>query len=122
MSSRNLLGERERFVADIRFQFLINGKPVCTTGVEGFAVLSASLAYVKRDPERYDEQKQQASDRWSITREEWARESIGICANSLSDHVRNSWFDRELVVGDEVTIRVLGPGEVDDPKLQMQKK
>ena len=109
-------------MADIRFQFLINGEPVCTTGVEGFAVLSASLSYVKRDPKRYDEQKQQAPATWSTTPEEWARESIGICANSLSAHVRNSWFDRELAIGDEVTIRVLGPGEADEPERQTPKK
>ena len=107
-------------MADIRFQFLINGKSVCVTGVEGFAVLSATLSYAKRNPDMYQKQKAKSLDNCQISLEEWARESIGIAAHSSSNDgsQHSSWFDHELGVGDEVTIRVLGPGPSDEPQQQ----
>lgn len=96
-------------MADIRFEIIINGKSVCVSGVEGFAVMSAGVTYVKRDPARYAEQKAQAPPYWSSTIEEWSRPSVGISGSALVNGVHSDSFDCELKPGDEVTIRILGP-------------
>lgn len=105
-------------MAEIRFQVLINGQPTCVAGVGKFTILHASLSYFKRNPDRYDEQKAQAPADWSTTLEEWSQESIGINVRSSTENVGHLWLDRELAIGDEITIRILGPGEIDEPQVR----
>ena len=105
-------------MADLRFQFVLNGKVICTTGVEGFGVFSSSLSWVKRTVDSYAAAKASAPSDWNTTLEEWTRESIGIAAGGQDSHFSGhaSWFDHELQVGDEITIRILGPGPIDPPQ------
>jgi hypothetical protein len=105
-------------VADIRFQFLINGEPVCLAGAEGFGIFSATLTWVKRDQESYRRAKAEAPDTWNCSEEEWTRESLGMSARTCDTKYPQYgfWLDRELAVGDEVSIRILGPGKADEPK------
>lgn len=93
---------------DMRFQVLVNGKQFCVAGVDGFGVVSAGLSWVRRDPDQYARMKAESEPTWSTSPEEWAREAVGMVVTSLPYF---PWGGRELSVGDEVTIRVLGPGE-----------
>ena len=104
-------------MADIRFQFILNGQPVCVAGAEGFGVFSSCISWVRRDGDEYEAEKQERSPNWATTKEEWSRESLGITAGTRDTKYPKyaSWFDRELKVGDELTIRILGPGESDCP-------
>jgi hypothetical protein len=105
-------------MADLRFQFIVNGQVICTTGVAGFGVFSSSLSWVKRTAESYAREKASARPDWGTTLEEWTRESIGITAGSRDSQFPGhaSWFDYELREGDEITIKILGPGPTDLPK------
>ena len=105
-------------MADIRFQFLLNGKPLCIAGAEGFGVFSSCVTWVRRDGNNYRFANEDDSDDGAPSIEEWTRESIGVTAGTRDTKYpeRASWFDRELSVGDELTIRILGPGECDSPK------
>jgi hypothetical protein len=104
-------------MADIRFQFILNGQPLCVAGAEGFGVFSSCISWVRRAGDRYEAEK----IKWA-TKEEWSRESLGVTAGTRDtkhpDHA--SWFDRELTVGDELTIRILGPGDCDSPNSNRQ--
>ena len=104
-------------MADIRFQFILTGNPVCIAGAEGFGVFSSCVTWVRRDGKEYTFATEDR-DHGAPTKEEWMRESIGVAAATRDAKFpdRASWFDRELSVGDELTIRILGPGECDFPK------
>jgi hypothetical protein len=104
-------------MADIRFQFILNGQPVCLAGAEGFGVFSSCISWVRRNADEYEAAKQEHSANWARTQEEWTRESLGITAGTRDTRYPDyaSWFDCELKVGDELTIRILGPGECDCP-------
>lgn len=93
---------------EVRFQVLVNGKQLCIAGVDRFGVLSACMSWVRRDPERYVAWKAEAEPTWSTSPEEWSRENIELSVTSLP---QLPWCRHELSIGDEVTIRVLGPGE-----------
>lgn len=86
----------------VRFEVVHNGKRVCTSGIDGDGVLNVMLCYVKHadsDP-KYD------------------LEIGGLGhyhpARPGSQHV--SWPRPETVgIGDEITIRLLPPGDFDPP-------
>jgi hypothetical protein len=105
-------------MADLRFQFVVNGQVICTAGVEGFGVFSSTFSWVKRTADSYAKNKTSAPPDWDTTLEEWTREEMGIAAGGQDSQFPGhaSWFDHELHVGDEVTIRILGPGPIDSPK------
>jgi hypothetical protein len=104
-------------VADIRFQFILNGQPLCIAGAEGFGVFSSCISWVRRDGKKYPFSAEDR-DEGAPTKEEWMRESMGVTARTLDTKFPHhaAWFDRELSVGDELTIRILGPGECDCPE------
>lgn len=106
-------------MADLRFQFLINGEVVCTAGVEGLGVFSSNLTWVKRSAESYARAKAEAPPDWDCTEEEWMREDVHINAGGRDSKYSGgaSWFLRDLAVGDEITIRILGPGPTDTPEI-----
>lgn len=91
-----------------RFEVLINGERRCVMGVEGFGVLSVITSWVMREA---DQKPAQAPE------DEWVGPELELgCGGLRSDtnqHVH--WMRRELSEGDEVTIRVLGPGDFDPP-------
>lgn len=99
---------------NVRLQLSVNGKVVATVGIDSFGVLSAIVTWVKRNPAKFkDRYKPDPAD----TLEGWisnrVSDSIG-GLNSVSEK-RLDWFRREIVVGEEVTIRVLPPGAFDLP-------
>lgn len=104
-------------MADIRFQFLVNGESLCIVGAEGFGIFSTAFHWIKRGSESYERAKREAPPDWETTQEEWMEESLAIVAGVTdSKYPRHAtWLNRDLRVGDEVTIRILGPGDCDSP-------
>ena len=95
-------------MADIRYQVLMNGRAICTPGVEGLGgVLVATLTWTKRK-RRIDDDVPSDAD---ILESHWLK-VFGIDP-ATDDHV--SWSDEPLQPGDEITIRILGPGVADEP-------
>jgi hypothetical protein len=98
----------------VRFELLINGKKICVSGIEEYGVLDAILHWVKRNPKSYNPEKHS-------TFEEWIEEELEIRMGGLdstnpriSKHIE--WDKRSLKVGDELTLRILPPGEIDLPR------
>lgn len=94
-------------MADRRYQVLMNGRALCTAGVDDIGVLITTLAWVKRK-RRADDEVQGDAD---ILESHWL--TVG-GSDSVSD-VFLKWSEEPLNPGDEITIRILGPGPVDEP-------
>lgn len=93
----------------MRFEVLLNGKSLCIAGTPDFGVLSAIVTRVKRNPD--DEKLVDAPDRFF-------KEFVELSVGGLDSSERKSlhWLRECLKQGDEVTIRVLKPGEYDAPQ------
>jgi hypothetical protein len=79
------------------FEVFLNGKKVCTAGVEDDGVLTAIVSSVRR---RVD-----ATDRKQSGRgKDELRLEVGGLISSTLEHVR--WQNRALRAGDEVRIRI----------------
>jgi hypothetical protein len=104
----------KRSVENVRFQLEINGRPVCTSGIDNFGVLSAIVNWVKRDPSRFDPARHSAASVAEFSREA-LRIEFGGFDSSASPERHLSWHQQELKVGDVVSIRVLGRGLIDEP-------
>ena len=100
--------------SNIRFQVLVNGEVRGTAGMESLGVLSVIIDWVRRDPARASDL---AEEHPEFPDEDWIGNKVHIRLGGLdtvtSEHVE--WFGNELQVGDEVTVRVLAPGEYDLP-------
>lgn len=81
----------------IAFELYINGKKVTTAGVErGVMSVIANWVRSKRD-----------GDLWNSS------VSIAGLDDEASEHLR--WFRQDLVVGDEVQIRLVESKQIDSP-------
>jgi hypothetical protein len=109
-------------MADIRFRIVVNGEPLCMAGVEGYGSLSAILNWIKRTPESYDGAIKDLAPGARSSREDWLKESIVIDAGGRSAAYPSyiSWPVRELQIGDEISIEILGAGESDAPIVHEQ--
>ena len=103
----------KRKVENLRLQLEINGKSICISGVEGFGVLSAIVDWVKRNPASFDPTELPDQTQESFNRER-LRVTFGGLDSDAEKHL--GWYQQDLKVGDIVSVRVLGPGEIDDPK------
>ena len=85
----------------IRFEVILNGKRLCTSGINGDGVLSTIVNYVKHSNE-----------------EPTCELRIGGLGHYHPTNDRQqqvSWPKPEIGVGDEITIRILPAGDFDDP-------
>jgi hypothetical protein len=87
----------------------MNGRVICTWGVNGpGGVMSAILSWVKRDRQPDDE----VSDDETIVESRWF--TVGGIDHQTNDH--GNWCEEPVQVGDEIRIRILGPGPANEPK------
>jgi hypothetical protein len=94
---------------NIRFQLWVNGEVKATAGLDSFGVLSQTLSWVRRDPNKA------RKDETDIAR--WVCDKIHLRLGGLDstsdEHLE--WHGSELQVGDEIRVQVLAPGEFDVP-------
>src|SRR5438128_351292 len=98
----------------MRFQVLVNGSPVCTSGQDAFGVLTAVLSWRKLDPTKIPPEKRAAPSKVSSDGE--LEFSVG--GIDGTENVHTSWKVPPVGVGDEITIRVLAPGQFDAPTVK----
>ena len=93
------------------FEVTINGKKVCTAGVGDDGVLTSIITFVKRNDSSEETADTQAnSDSASIDLR------VGGLANrgpGVTEQVE--WLHQNLVVGDEITIKIVEASECDEP-------
>lgn len=97
-----------------RFQVLVNGEVRGTVALETIGVLTAIISWVRRDPAVIPDDLRRAPD---FAEADWAGERIEVEVGGLDSFTRQNlkWLETELTVGDEVTVRVLSPGDFDHP-------
>src|SRR5215468_6357800 len=86
----------------LAFEVYINGKKKCRAGIAGPAALSAVVGWVLRNPKER-----------RLRRKELNLGVGGLVSGS--DEFRE-WLERDLRVGDEVTIRIIETATVDKPR------
>jgi len=101
----------------MRFEVFVNGKKTLIAGIDGFGVLTAILTRVKRNPRRVDLSRLE-----NCTFEQFLEEKVDLQVGGLDsndqtgEHGQNVvWLKQVLQPGDEVTFRVLPPGQADPP-------
>jgi hypothetical protein len=92
----------------------VNGEPKPTGSLPGNGVLTLDVCWVRRDPEKAPPASRRQPE---FNEQEWVwgriEASLGGLDSGAEEHVR--WFREELRVGDELTLRLLPPGESDQP-------
>jgi hypothetical protein len=99
----------------IRFEVSINGELQCTAGVEDGSVLFQSISY---HPNAYnDGEKEAINDSTDVNTEGSSNKeipfSLDVMGSDKNEHL--NWLWKNLGIGDEVTIRVLGSGSMTPP-------
>jgi hypothetical protein len=86
------------------FRICLNGKKMSTVGVGTEGVLSTHVCWARRNAELVKKQ--------GIPAEDLTLDAGGL-TSPTGEHVR--WLDHPLEVGDEVRIKVIAGGPVDQP-------
>lgn len=94
---------------NIRIEILVNGQRKAIAGVESFGVLTAILQWVRRDPAALP------VGEGAPSLEEWIENKALLTVGGTNMRERLRWLDVDLQTGDEVTLRVLAPGQFDAP-------
>ncbi len=100
---------------NIRFEVRINEEVVTTAGVDGYGVLTAILSWVLHDPDRIPEHVRSGT---VDEQAEWLQEDLRIQVGGLGSAGNLDWADQRLKLGDEVRIRVMPPGPVDEAEVR----
>jgi hypothetical protein len=99
----------------LRFEVLINGRRMCTSGMDGYGVLDVILTRVKRSPNAYPGKDKHPT---KISKATWSKERLNLWVGGLDsiadEHLH--WLKRNLTIGDKITVKVLPPGKVDAPQ------
>jgi hypothetical protein len=88
-----------------RFEVLGNGKRLCMAGLE-FGVLSMHLGWVRRDPASQP-------PHLSESQEDFEGGDVELHVGGLHNDLDLNWCNVYVDVGDEITVRILGPGPSD---------
>jgi len=103
--------------SNLRLEISINGKVEVVVGLQELGVLDLNVSWIRRDPARANADVQSLP---GYTPESWRggvpELSVGALDVTRSQNVR--WLERQLSIGDELIVRVLPPGEIDEPREQ----
>jgi len=91
-----------------RFEILGNGKRFCMAGMD-FGVLSMMLTWVRRDPANAAPHSEDSS-------EDSEGGDVDLHVGGLKNDVHLDWCNMYVDAGDEIVVRILGPGPADPPK------
>jgi len=99
---------------NVRFQLLVNGTQMGIGGLEATGVLHVIVSWVRRDPAAASDEDK-ADPEFDV--QTWVCNETEVRLGGL-DSARGEhldWADYSAQVGDEITVRVLPPGPVDEP-------
>lgn len=86
------------------FEVTINGKKVCTAGIGDYGVLNTILSFVGGK----ESSDQTPSERLELT-------VFGVATSTVGASEHLEWLRRDLLVGDEIVIRIIEASECDQP-------
>jgi hypothetical protein len=96
-----------------RFEVFGNGERFCMAGLE-YGVLSMMLTWVRRDPTA-------DPPHLSESAEESEGGDIDLHVGGLKDDVHLDWCNVYVDAGDEIVVRILGPGPADPPQRREER-
>jgi RimJ/RimL family protein N-acetyltransferase len=86
-----------------RFVVTANGKQLCVAGVDGYSILTAILSRVSGTPGIRESSRSLMEG------------AVDLQVAGMRDREQLLWLNEELVVGDELTVRLLEGGPYDQP-------
>lgn len=95
------------------FEVYRNGEKLCTAGIGDFGVLTAVLTWVSHEPEKLKKWAASGIPETEPTRLELEVGGLGRCVGEAGEHLK--WVESDLVVGDEIRIRVVDVPVADPP-------
>jgi hypothetical protein len=101
----------------MRVELIVNGSPQYKSGIPDHGVLNVILSWVKRHPDAFDPERHGEEQRSSFCQEALDVQATGIDTPTAESASHLAWPKKELQVGDEITIRILAPGDVDEPEV-----
>jgi hypothetical protein len=100
----------------ICFQIFINGKKICTAGIQSeFGVLTSILTWVKRDLSQFS-----SEDRHKMYEEEIDFNVGGHISYGKNDYENLDWIKRSLSPGDEIKIKIIESPQADEPSSRVR--
>ena len=99
----------------MRIEISINGEKKCIAGLGGYGVLNSILTWVKRDPEKVERNNRKGADYLQFSEESLDLTVSGLTSDDDKTDAHLHWINEALSEGDEITIRVLAPGQSDEP-------
>lgn len=99
----------------LRYELLVNGEKISVAGVKEYGFLTGIVSWVKRSPENITTALRA---REGFDETEFLQEACEVSVTGFDSASQKhfQWAQRALKPGDEVTIRILSPGEFDEPQ------
>jgi len=99
----------------LRFEVHLNGRKLCVSGMDSYGVLDVILTRVKRSPKSYPGRNKHPLKMSQVA---WSKEKIELAVGGLDSTTEQflHWAKRTLRIGDEVSIKLLKPGEYNVPQ------
>src|SRR5262249_50475076 len=95
------------------FEVYRNGKKHCTAGIGEFGVLTAILTWVSHQPEKLARWTAEGIPETEPRSLELTVGGLGRCIGEAGEHL--NWVQENVVVGDEIRIRVVDVASADPP-------
>ena len=99
------MGSKPPFV---RFEVLVNGQRKCISGIDGYGVLTTIVSWGLADPKDVPPDDEVGPE----------DESVTLHVGGLHEKIHHRWLFEHLGPGDEISIRILGPGPADIAKVK----
>jgi RimJ/RimL family protein N-acetyltransferase len=97
-----------------RFEVFGNGERFCMAGLE-YGVLSMMLTWVRRDPATHPPHLSESAEKSEGG-------DVDLHVGGLKDDVHLDWCNVYVDVGDEIVVRILGPGPADPPQSRKERR
>ena len=105
----------------MRIEISINGEMKCIAGLGGYGVLTSILTWVKRDPLVVERNNKKGADYLQLSEESLDLAVNGLTSDNDETDAHLHWINENISEGDEITIRILGPGPSDKPIIHRAK-
>lgn len=102
----------KRRQSGFRYEVIVNGKRSCMAGSGKYGVLSIGLNWVRHDPGKRPKTK---------TPERWNCEECDLRVGAITRGQTEAWKKVSLNEGDEIVIRLLGPGSAEAPRVKFRQ-
>jgi hypothetical protein len=100
------------------FEVYCNGKKLCTAGIGDYGVMTAILTWVSHSPEKLKKWAEAGITDAEAIKLDFTVGGLGRCVGEAAEHFK--WVESDLVVGDEIRIRIVDAPSADPPSRRYQ--